>query len=552
MATTKYNPYNAVKKISELKGNYHTQKELGGDYKQYQQNAIPYYNELADNGYSAVADELSLSDYTKSLDILRRFKPDDEFEVDTVYDSLIGKMSSSPLPSGGSSTSSDDILERLYSPEWEKQYSGIMNTAADIASGKTAPKTSDAVQSILDSFGRTDDLLNGKLKVDKDGNVIGGLNIDHYNEGKSQLDRINNFDYTKESYFDPIMGTYKLKGEDAAKGELAGGAASNSGNIDSYAAANANRQQLAFTNAGHEAARAAAQQNHDNWQKLYDSMGGHLTEMGAINSENLGTAANMHATDSAERQNAMKTAAGLAYSEAVRRAEAYLAKLADDTTRYGIDADILKNRENNAATLANSEATRQLEKYLAELTDSTNRYGIDAEVGMNREDNAAALEQLMAEIGAQLQMNADDNATTRYGVDAEVGMNSANNQAALEQLLKTIEAEGSMNDADNETEIQKILMQIQGGGGTPSTEKTGAANLSNVANFVQTAIDDIGNGNGIDNLYDVRQAAIEMFGAGEIVVGWIDEAIQNYVKYAGKGKNGLPLSGGTDYTSVIE
>jgi len=274
--------------------------------------------------------------------------------------------------------------------------------------------------------------------------------------------------------------------------------------------------------------------------------------MGAINSENLGTAANMHATDSAERQNAMKTAAGLADSEAVRRAEAYLAKLADDTTRYGIDADILKNRENNAATLANSEATRQLEKYLAELTDSTNRYGIDAEVGMNREDNAAALEQLMAEIGAQLQMNADDNATTRYGVDAEVGMNSANNQAALEQLLKTIEAEGSMNDADNETEIQKILMQIQGGGGTPSTEKTGAANLSNVANFVQTAIDDIGNGNGIDNLYDVRQAAIEMFGAGEIVVGWIDEAIQNYVKYAGKGKNGLPLSGGTDYTSVIE
>lgn len=425
MATTKYNPYNAVKKISELKGNYHTQKELGGDYKQYQQNAIPYYNELADNGYRAVADELTMSDYTKSLDILRRFKPDEEFGVDAIYN-------------------------------------GIVNSAADIAGGKTVPKTSDAVQKILDSFGRTDDLLNGKITTDANGNVTGGLNIDHYNEGKSQLDRINNFDYTKESYFDPIMSTYKLKGEDAAKGALAGGASSNGGNIDSYAAANANRQQLAFTNAGHEAARAAAQQNHDNWQKLYDSMGGHLTEMGAINSENLGTAANMHATDSAERQNAMKTAAGLADSEAVRRAEAYLAKLADDTTRYGIDADILKNRENNAATLANSEATRQLEKYLAELTDSTTRYGIDAEVGMNSANNQAALEQLMAEISAQLQMNADDNATTRYGVDAEVGMNSANNAAALEQLMAQIDG----NKELSAMEAQNMMSNASGGNTT--------------------------------------------------------------------------------------
>lgn len=448
---TKYNPYNAVKNISELKGNYHTAKELGGDYKQYQLDAVKYYNELADNGYSDVADELTMSDYTKSLDILRRFKPDEEFGVDAIYN-------------------------------------GIVNSAADIAGGKTVPKTSDAVQKILDSFGRTDDLLNGKITTDANGNVTGGLNIDHYNEGKSQLDRINNFDYTKESYFDPIMSTYKLKGEDAAKGALAGGASSNGGNIDSYAAANANRQQLAFTNAGHEAARAAAQQNHDNWQKLYDSMGGHLTEMGAINSENLGTAANMHATDSAERQNAMKTAAGLADSEAVRRAEAYLAKLADDTTRYGIDA----------------------------------------EVGMNTANNQAVLQQLGRQLAAEKYIAQIDN-------DAE-----------MDRLLKTIEAEGAMNDADNRTEIEKILMQMQGAGETVGTETEDSENnLLNVANFVQTAIDDIGNGNGINNLYDVRQAAIEMFGTDEKVIGWIDEVMQNYVKYAGKGKNGLVIGGET-------
>lgn len=547
MATTKYNPYNAVKKISELKGNYHTQKELGGDYKQYQQDAVQYYNELADNGYSDVADELTMSDYTKSLDILKRFKPDEEFEIDTVYDNLLGTVSKSPMPSAGSSASSDDILDRLYNPEWENRYGEIMNSAADIASGKTVPKVSESVQQILDSFGQTDDLLNGKLTVDKNGNVTGGLNIDHYNTGKNQLDLINDFDYTKQSYFDPIMGTYNLLGEDAAKGELAGGAASNSGNIDSYAAANANRQQLAFTNAGHEAARAAAQQNQENWQTLYNAMGGHLTDMGTINAQNLGTAANMHATDSAERQNAMQTAAGMADSEAARRMNAYLAKLGDETARYGVDANILMNRENNATNMANAEAQRRIEQYLAELSDSTARYGIDAETAVSNANNAAQLERLMAEIAGNKELTSLESQAAMERLMAEIAGNKD---------LTAMEAQNTLKQLEKEYGYQKELAAMNnavgavGGEGTAENDEN---NYLNVANFVQTAIDDIGNGNGIDNLYDVRQAAIEMFGAGEETLSWIDEVMQNYVKYAGKGKNGLAVgSDTTDFMNMLK
>ena len=81
MAKT-YNPYNAVKNISELKGKYHTAKELGEDYDQYHQEAMKWYDELDQNGYADVSDELAASDYTRSLDVLGRYKPDTEFNID--------------------------------------------------------------------------------------------------------------------------------------------------------------------------------------------------------------------------------------------------------------------------------------------------------------------------------------------------------------------------------------------------------------------------------------------------------------------------------------
>ena len=455
---SKYNPYNSVKKISELKGMYNTAKATGGDYKQYQREAEDYYYDLMQNGYGDVADELSVNDYDGSLEILKRFKPNGEFNVDNAfselyeepaktetrsyYDDFIGSMNSNPTPQK-SSTTADDVLGRLYGDDWMSGYNDIMNNAADLASGRVTPGTSDAVQSILDSFKDTDNLLNGKITTDAKGNVTGGLNIDHYNTGKNQLDYINNFDYTAQPYYESIMGTYQLQGDDAAKGALASGASGNSGNIDSYAAANANRQQLAFTNAGHQAALAAAQQNQSNWMDLYNAMGGHLTDMGTINAQNLATGANMYGTESAERQNALNQSAAMANSEAARRMEAYLAKLNDDAARYGIDADILMNRETNAANLANAEAQRQIDQYLAELADSTTRYGMDADVGMNAANNQAALEQILAQISGEKEL---------AGI---------NNTAALQHLGRQLAAEKYIASMNNQAEMDRLEKQYE-------------------------------------------------------------------------------------------
>lgn len=360
MAST-YNPYNSVKSISDLKGKYHTAKELGGDYEQYKTEAKQYYNDLIANGYSDVADELSANDYIGSLDILARYKPDKEFNVDNFYNNLAG-----------------------------------------IGSGEKTPATSDAVGDILESFKGTDKLLNGSLEYDDKGNVIGGLNIDHYNTGKNQLDYLNNFDYTAQPYYSSIMESYKLLGDDAAKGELASGASSNAGNIDSYAAANANRQQLSFTNAGHQAALAAAQQNQDNWMTLYNAMSGNLTDMGTINAQNLATGANYYATDSDERQNALNTAAGMYDSEAERKANQYIAELEDSTNRYNIDAETLINAANNDA-----EWNRLIKE-------------IESEYNLANLNNQAALDQLDKEYTLATKYGTDDEEYTNDEIALEI------------------------------------------------------------------------------------------------------------------------------------
>ena len=412
----KYNPYNAVKNISELKGKYHTAKELGEDYNKYRDEAVQYYDELVKNGYQDVADELTLSDYTKSLDVLGRYKPDTEFNIDNAYEELV-------------------------------------KGAYDIGTGKTTPTRSQTVDEIMNSFKGTDEKLNGEIKYDKNGNVIGGLNIDHYNTGKGQLDFINNFDYTEQSYYDPIMESYKLKGSDAAKGSLASGASENAGNIDSYAAANANRQQLAFTNAGHEAARAAAQQNQQNWQQLYDAMSGNLSDMGAKNTQNLAVGAEIYGIDAQERAGALGQAAGLVDSAAQRELNRLIEEMTDKRNR-----DL--NTENNAAAL---------EKYWAELQGDKELAAIN---------NQAALDQLMAEIEANATQEQLAELLKALGisqlegsplvdeVEAYKAQYSGKNDASFaemqSQIINTINAmkSGEYQDIQNYEDVFEVVFDM--------------------------------------------------------------------------------------------
>lgn len=474
MATKKYNPYDDVAGVVNMKSRYNQGKATGDpNYRDYNTQAQQYYNNLVKNGMADVADELKSVDYDKAVDILNRYQP---------------------------------------TADYEDFYSDL---AATTIQNAQKPEASETVNDILNSFKSTDTLLNGELKYDNNGNTISGLNTDHYNTGKNQLDYLNNFDVTKQSYYEPIMSEYKLKGYDAAQGEYASGGSTNSGNIDSYAAANANRQQLAFTNAGMQAALNQANQNQGNWQTLYDSMTSHLGNMGSINSNNLSTGANIYATDSAERQNAANNATALAQQEQQNRINEYLA-----------DIEAAMNTENNNTTLAQSQMSSDLNKYIAELEAATGR--------QTSADDLAA-----AQIAAEADKYASDRSLegTKYQVDAN-NVNS-NVESLLNQLGYSIDSDGTVTkttDNDEETPLDKswdAQKKLLNAGGITTDALNKEASIPGFIKFLYEGWGE----NNIESWEDIKQAAIYEY--GKKYEEQINAAINNFMKYAPYGKNGL-------------
>lgn len=338
MAKSKrYNPFEDAKNILRNKGNYHTAKQMGTDYEQYRQAAVPYYQNLINNGYADLAQKFADSDYIKAQELMNGLKPD---------------------------TTVDDY------------FSSVAANAFDNASN---PQRSQTANDLWDAYNNNNNLLNGELEYDANGNVVGGLNLDYYNTGKNQLSYLNNFDITAQPYYQGIMDAYQLKGGNAARGEQASGAANNAGNIDSYAQANANRQQLAFTTAGIESALAAANQNQANWQNVYNSMANRLTGMENSNANTLNAFQNIYATDSAERQNTLNTAASLAQQEMQDKINKYLADVGYDQAIYTADKELEGSKYASDANTRAAQIAADADRYAASQNYAGKVYASDTD-----------------------------------------------------------------------------------------------------------------------------------------------------------------------------
>lgn len=339
MAKSKrYNPYEDAKNILKYKGNYHTAKQMGTNYDQYKEAAKPYYQNLRFNGYGDLADQFDKSDFIQAQELFKGLKPD---------------------------TTVDDYFADLYSKTAESQ---------------STPKISQAAEDMWNAWNNTNTTLNGnEIKYDRNGNVVSGLNVDHYNTGRNQLGYLNNFDVTAQPYYQGIMNSFQLQGNNAARGEQATGAANNAGNIDSYAQANANRQQLAFTSKGLEAALAAANQNQQNWQTLYDSMTGHLDNMGNQNANVLNAYQNIYSTDSLERQNTLNTAAELAKQEMQSKIDKYLADVGYDQAVYTADKNLEGSKYGADANTLAAQIAADADRYAAQQNYAGKVYASDTD-----------------------------------------------------------------------------------------------------------------------------------------------------------------------------
>lgn len=134
---------------------------------------------------------------------------------------------------------------------------------------------------------------------------------------KTYLGFIN--DYKKQNPLETdwgkaIMSQYGLDGDVAAKSEWADAAASNGGNIDSFAEANARRQRLSYLNSGVNAVNEASTQRFSNMIGALEKMGVNTQQLLGISTSNA-----QSAIDAAKNRYSDDTTATVAYNNMVQK-----------------------------------------------------------------------------------------------------------------------------------------------------------------------------------------------------------------------------------------
>lgn len=258
-----YNPYKDVSEIINQKNAYNSAKIGGGNYAASQTAAQAYYQKLRDNGETALADELSKADATTAQTILKRYKPDD---VANTTGSIISQ-----------------VPPNLTNPATVNNSAGAINNAGSIADMLSKFSAPSPVQNQSNTQGMANlqallDLTKGNnANINTQGNDLWAqmskFGVDQTGRYNDLYGYIKNTDYMSTPEGQSIMNLYKERGGLAAGDATAQAAGANSGNIDSYSAANANRQNLSYLNAGTGAVLNQKNSNVGNMLATLQSLG---------------------------------------------------------------------------------------------------------------------------------------------------------------------------------------------------------------------------------------------------------------------------------------
>lgn len=229
----------AVGRIFREKGLYNEQKQAGGDYEQHAEAAKPYYQILVDSGLGDLADTLGKSTYKETAsiyDLLNKTSNTPTARAGLI-DQLISDGSGANINMDNLPTQTNEYLNVInkYLQPNEQEQSILNQSTANLMKQLDIFTDNNAL-----TQSQSQNLLNqlSQFATDQSGRYDSHYNwLKDYNPYNSDMGRA-------------LMGYFDQHGNTAAGNAIASGAADNAGNIDSYAAANANRQQLAFKNAG--------------------------------------------------------------------------------------------------------------------------------------------------------------------------------------------------------------------------------------------------------------------------------------------------------------
>lgn len=257
-----YNPYSAVNAIYKLKGQWDSANNAGdtATKNSVAAKAQEYYKQLRRNGYGDIADQLTASNYAQAKSINDKW-------------AKMGKTSTRDYlySLGQSKGMSQTDVDKLIS--WD-------NLTGEVSFGGKKIGTPDSVvdgvsywsdTSVLDNafndyISRSDTVRSPSTAVNQENEKL----FAKYNQEYEDLKKTNPFETETGK---AILAKYDLAGLQGRDNEVADNAGSNGGNIDSFAAANALRQQSTLINQGQMVALEAHQQKLDHARALLSDMG---------------------------------------------------------------------------------------------------------------------------------------------------------------------------------------------------------------------------------------------------------------------------------------
>lgn len=236
--------YKWVQGITDNKTMYDNSKFTlqDGNYQQYADLAVPLYESLRSSGRNDIADYLSGSNTPQALEYLRSIG----IELDPAQQDMNGIVNTL-LTQPAQSFNMSDI--------WQ-QSQPIIDYISQVTKpdAQTQAANQQALNNMNTLFGT---IMGNNQQIQQDSAELNELIKRYMGEQSGRYDDLYNWLKTSNPYetdvAKSIMQYYNAQGGKAANGVTAEGIAQNAGNIDSYAAANALRQQLDFTNAGNQA-----------------------------------------------------------------------------------------------------------------------------------------------------------------------------------------------------------------------------------------------------------------------------------------------------------
>ena len=257
-----YNPYTDVNSIYKLKGEWDSADKRGDAAAKNDAaaKAKEYYSRLKQNGYENAANELSAADYTRAKAVKDKWAKFGKTSASDYFYSL-GK-------SRGMSKADVDGLLGYDADTGELSFGGKKLGAPDAYVNGTAYFTD--TKPLDTAF---DDYTSRSGSVRARASAVNAENENLFKKYNREYEDLKNENPFTTEVGKSILSKYDLAALQGRDNQAAGGAADNGGNIDSFAAANALRQQAALISQGQTAALEAHKQKLDHARALLSDMG---------------------------------------------------------------------------------------------------------------------------------------------------------------------------------------------------------------------------------------------------------------------------------------